>query len=55
MPTTKTPSSIKDEELYEELRAHGDSKEKAARISNAAAASGRSSVGQWEGRALGSL
>jgi hypothetical protein len=38
-------SSIKDEKLYEELREQGSSKEKAARISNAAAARGRSSVG----------
>ncbi|MGK2241955.1 MAG: hypothetical protein ACI9JD_004535, partial [Rhodococcus sp. (in: high G+C Gram-positive bacteria)] len=28
---------LKDQELYEELREKGDSKEKAARISNAAA------------------
>jgi hypothetical protein len=41
--------SIKDEELYQELRKHGDSKEKAARISNAAAARGRSSVGRSGG------
>jgi hypothetical protein len=30
--------SIKDESLYQDLRKQGDSKEKAARISNAAAA-----------------
>ena len=41
--------SIKDEELYQELRKHGDSQEKAARISNAAAARGRSSVGRSGG------
>jgi len=37
-------SSIKNEELYTELRKDGDSKQKAARISNAAAARGTSSV-----------
>ncbi|MCW1819374.1 Rho termination factor [Mycolicibacterium conceptionense] len=41
--------SIKDEKLYEELREEGNSKEKAARISNAAAAKGRSSVGRSGG------
>ncbi|WP_273732723.1 DUF7218 family protein [Mycolicibacterium septicum] len=41
--------SIKDEKLYEELREEGNSKEKAARISNAAAARGRSSVGRAGG------
>ena len=41
--------SIKDEKLYQELRKQGDSKEKAARISNAAAARGRSSVGKSGG------
>ena len=50
MPRTRTPPSIKDEELYEELRKQGDSKQKAARISNAAAARGRSSVGKKGGR-----
>ena len=43
-------SSIKDEKLYRELRKQGDSKEKAARISNAAAARGRSSVGKSGGK-----
>lgn len=37
--------SIKDEDLYEELRDEGNSKEKSARIANAAAASSRSEVG----------
>lgn len=41
--------SLKDQELYEKLRDEGDSKEKAARISNAAAARGRSSVGRTGG------
>lgn len=43
-------SSIKDEGLYEDLRKQGNSKEKAARISNAAAAQGRSSVGRKGGQ-----
>jgi len=43
-------SSIKDEKLYQDLRKQGDSKEKAARISNAAAARGRSSVGKSGGK-----
>jgi hypothetical protein len=42
--------SIKDEKLYQDLRKRGDSKEKAARISNAAAARGRSSVGKSCGK-----
>ena len=37
--------SIKDKHLYEELRDDGASKEKAARIANAAAAQGRDTVG----------
>ncbi|WP_199253766.1 DUF7218 family protein [Mycolicibacterium mengxianglii] len=42
-------SSIKNEGLYEDLRKQGNSKEKAARISNAAAAKGTSSVGRKGG------
>lgn len=42
--------SIKNEKLYQDLRKEGDSKEKAARISNAAAARGTSSVGRKGGR-----
>jgi hypothetical protein len=42
-------SRLKDPKLYEELRDDGASKEKAARISNAAAKSGRSSVGRKGG------
>jgi hypothetical protein len=45
-----TNASIKDEEMYDDLREQGDSKEKAARISNAAAARGRSAVGRRGGR-----
>lgn len=37
--------SIKDEKLYETLRDDGNSKEKSARIANAAAAQGREKVG----------
>jgi hypothetical protein len=39
-------SNLKDPELYEELREDGASKEKAARISNAAASQGRKTVGR---------
>jgi len=42
-PSNRT-NSLKDPELYEKLRDEGDSKEKAARISNAAAARGRSAI-----------
>jgi len=42
-------SSIKHPDLYEELRKDGASKQKAARISNAAAAHGRSEVGRKGG------
>jgi len=42
-------NSLKDPELYEELRKDGNSKQKAARISNAAAAKGRSAVGRKGG------
>ncbi|WP_288799093.1 Rho termination factor N-terminal domain-containing protein [uncultured Arsenicicoccus sp.] len=37
--------SVRDKELYETLRDEGNSKEKSARIANAAAAQGRSTVG----------
>ncbi len=40
---------LKDPELYEELRKDGASKQKAARISNAAAKRGRSAVGRKGG------
>jgi hypothetical protein len=43
--------SIKSESLYRGLRKKGDSKEKAARISNAAAARGRSAVARKGGKA----
>lgn len=43
--------SIKDEKLYEKLREEGNSKEKAARIANAAARDGREEVGERGGNA----
>lgn len=43
--------SVKDAEVYEALRDQGASKEKAARIANAAAARGRSHVGERGGAA----
>lgn len=42
-------SSLKDPELYEELRDKGDSKQKAARISNAVAARGKKAVSRKGG------
>ena len=50
MPGSRT-NSLKDPELYEELRKDGNSKQKAARISNAAAARGRSAIGKKSGKA----
>jgi hypothetical protein len=47
----RQPSQLKDPELYERLREEGASKEKAARISNAAANEGRSTVGRRGGEA----
>lgn len=41
--------SVKDPELYEKLRDEGNSKEKSARIANAAANSSRSEVGERGG------
>ena len=41
--------SVKDDELYEKLRDEGNSKEKSARIANAAAKEGRSTVGERGG------
>ena len=51
MPKNRDPGpSVKDPELYESLREEGNSKQKSARIANAAAASGRSEVGRKGGR-----
>jgi hypothetical protein len=50
MPGEKKPGpSVKDPKVYEEIRDEGGSKEKAARIANASAARGRSSVGKKGG------
>lgn len=51
MPAEKSHGpSVKDPELYEELRKDGASKEKAARIANAASRSSRSEVGRKGGK-----
>jgi len=50
MPGKKN-RSLKKPEMYEDLRKEGASKEKAARISNAAAKRGTSSVGKKGGKA----
>jgi hypothetical protein len=42
--------SLKNEKMYEDLRKEGNSKQKAARISNAVAARGSSSVGRKGGK-----
>jgi hypothetical protein len=44
-------ASVKDAELYETLRADGNSKKKSARIANAAAASSREDVAERGGSA----
>ncbi len=49
MPRRGPGPSVKDPELYESLRDDGASKEKAARIANAAAKTSRSKVGQKGG------
>ena len=48
MPESQNPT-LKDPDLYEKLVDEGNSKQKAARISNAAAARGRSAVGRKGG------
>ena len=55
MPTKKTAKkspgpSVKDDKLYEKLRDEGNSKNKSARIANAAAR-GRKTVGKRGGKA----
>ncbi len=42
--------TIKNEKLYEDLRKEGNSKQKSARIANAAAARGKSAVGKKGGK-----
>jgi hypothetical protein len=51
MPRNSPGPSVKDKKMYESLRDEGASKEKAARIANAAAGSSRSKVGRKGGRA----
>jgi hypothetical protein len=46
MPRRSPGPSVKDAELYEALRDDGATKEKAARIANAAANTSRSAVGR---------
>ncbi|MGO4804473.1 Rho termination factor N-terminal domain-containing protein [Arthrobacter sp. 2MCAF15] len=50
-PRGSESPSIKDSELYEKLLEDGASKQKAARVSNAAAKRGRSEVGRKGGKA----
>jgi len=50
MPRKDPGPSVKDKDMYEALRDEGASKEKAARISNAAAGSSRFSVGRKGGQ-----
>lgn len=45
----KQDSNIKDKEMYEALRREGNSKEKAARIANAAHNKGRHEIGEKGG------
>ena len=51
MPKRDPGPSVKDKEMYEALREDGASKEKAARIANAAAGSSRRAVGRKGGKA----
>jgi transcription elongation factor len=46
-------AQIKDEKTYQKLRERGESKEKSARIANAAAGSSRRKVGAKGGRSPG--
>lgn len=49
MSEQRSQPTLKDPELYEALREEGNSNEKSARISNAAANKGRKSVGRKGG------
>lgn len=51
MSTPESNPSIKNPRMYESLRDDGASKEKAARISNAAARDGSSTIGKRGGKA----
>jgi hypothetical protein len=50
MPQRSPGPSVKDKKLYEKLRDQGASKQKSARIANAAANSSRSKVGKRGGK-----
>lgn len=50
MPQRTPGPSVKDKALYEKLREQGDSKEKSARIANAAANTSRSTVARRGGK-----
>lgn len=50
MPKRNPGPSVKDPEMYEALRDDGATKEKAARIANAAANTSRSAVGRKGGQ-----
>lgn len=50
MPAKENPQ-VKDEEIYEALRSEGNSKQKSARIANAAARDGRKAVAKRGGEA----
>ena len=50
MPAKTHGPSVKDDKVYEQVRKSGASKEKAARIANAAANEGRSEVGRRGGK-----
>jgi hypothetical protein len=51
MPRRDPGPSVKDKRVYEKLRDEGNSKEKSARIANAAANTSRKSVGRKGGKA----
>lgn len=52
MPAQKKPGpSVKNVQMYEAIRNHGASKEKAARIANASARDGKKAVGRRGGKA----
>ena len=54
MPARKDPGpSLKDKDLYEKLRTAGNSKEKSARIANAAAVTSRRKVAKKGGKSTG--
>lgn len=51
MAPANKKSQLKKPQMYEDLREEGQSKEKAARISNAAASEGKSKLGKRGGKA----